>query len=109
VDHVAKSLGFSTAGAERVRLNLVDGDLFLSFIDRDEKQVQHVFRDVLGFRWDGAIDDPSIRPGATYEVRSSPWLERQAQLHGIDPAGHVHWKLGFDAAGMLEVLARRRA
>ena len=101
------NLGFSTADAEGVQLHFERGDLILRFVDWQEKEVQVVFREVLGFKWNDELDPIDHRDDCCYRVDESPWLKEQTGLAAIDPlSGYSHLRLCFNACGMLDVLAR---
>lgn len=103
-----QSLGFSTADAENVCLNYALGDLVLQFNDWKEAPVCVAFREAIGFRWNDELDDPEHRDDATYRVHDSPWLADQLRLGSTpDPQDFTHYRLCFNACGVLDVLARR--
>jgi hypothetical protein len=101
-------LGISTADAEGVEMHFDGGDLVLSFMDWQEVPRQLIFREVLAFRWQD-FDETGIRDDTTYEVLESEWLAQQADLQGVnaDLGNYAHYKLCFNAIGILDVLARR--
>ena len=105
-------LGASTADAEEVELRFASGDLTLAFVDWQETPRKIVFHEVLGFRWQEfdqreVGEHGPIRDDTTYEVLQSSWRDRQAELQGERADEYVHYKLCFNAAGVLDVLARR--
>jgi hypothetical protein len=104
--YVEASLGVSTADAEQVVLRFEDGDLHVSFVDWKEQPRILTFREVLAHRWQ-ELDDPVPRDDTTFEALESPWLAKQAQLHGVSADGYAHYILCFNASGVLDVLARR--
>jgi hypothetical protein len=91
-------------------LGFTGGDLTLAFVDWQETPHTLVFRQVLGFRWqefDAGELGHAIRDDATYEVLSSAWLDRQAELQGERADEYAHYVLAFNTIGTLDVLARR--
>jgi hypothetical protein len=105
---IETNLGFSTADGEHVELTYQEGNLRLLFIDWQERSITYTFRDVLGFKWDGGDTDSSdIRDDMTYIVLDSPWLQCQAQLEAECADDYAHYRLGFNACGVLDVLARK--
>jgi hypothetical protein len=106
--YVEVNLGVSTADADNVDLHFDGSDLVLSFVDWQEVPRQLIFHDVLAFRWQD-FDETGIRDDATYEVLESEWLAQQADLQGVKAAveNYTHYKLCFNAAGVLDVLGWR--
>ncbi len=105
--YMAVNLGFSTADAESVRIEFDGSDLALSFVDWQERRIRHTFRDVLAHRWGQDLDAEGISDDQVYEVQDSPWLGQEAHLGAVDQAAYVHYKLCFNACGVLDVLAHR--
>ena len=103
--HAECNLGVSTADAENVHITFSDDCLSLGFCDWQDHPRTVVFCDVLAFRWQ-EFDEDGIRDDATYEVIDSPWLAQQAKLHAVKVQDYVHYRLCFNACGMLDVLAR---
>jgi hypothetical protein len=103
---VQVDIGVHTADAEDVQVHFSSGELVLSFVDWQEQPRRKVFADVLAFRWQ-EFDEESIRDDVVYEVERSDWLARQARLQGVPGDDYVHYKLCFNACGMLDVLCRR--
>ncbi len=100
-------LGFSTADAERVRLQFDGGDLTLDFVDWREAPVSVVFREAIGFRWNDEVEwQDGVRDDGAYVVCGSSWLGSQARLCGEDSGAFRHLKLCFNACGVLDVLCR---
>lgn len=103
---VPVSLGLEIADAEAVSMSYANGALVLSFIDWKEQRRDVRFESTLAFRWQ-EFDEVGIRDDACYEVVESIWLQRQAKLQGESPEHHVHYKLCFNACGVLDVIVRR--
>lgn len=101
-------LGFATADAEAVQLQFDGANLVLEFVDWREQSVRRVFEGVLAFRW-GEDTCGAPRDDMSFEVESSEWLRREAQLQSVRVDDHAHYKLCFNAAGVLDVLAARVA
>src|SRR5262245_19326761 len=102
------NLGFSTADAEDVTLAFDRTELHLIFRDWREETVEHTFKDVLAFKWDGELSIDTIRDDTCYEVIDSSWLEEQARLQGENQTRFTHYKLCFNACGVLDVLCIRQ-
>jgi len=100
-------LGFSTADAEDVAMVFDRAELQLTFRDWSEETVKHTFNDVLAFKWDGGLSIDTIRDDTCYEVIDSSWLEEQARLQGENQTRLTHYKLCFNACGVLDVLCAR--
>jgi hypothetical protein len=105
---VEVNLGISTADAADVDVHFDGSDLVLSFVDWQEVPRQLIFRDVLAFRWQD-LDETGIRDDTTYEVLESEWLAQQADLQGVKAAveNYAHYKLCFNAVGILDVVGLR--
>jgi hypothetical protein len=101
-------LGISTADADDVDVHFDSSDLVLSFIDWQEVHRQLVFHNVLAFRWQD-FDETGIRDDTTYVVLESEWLAQQADLQRVKAAveNYAHYKLCFNAVGVLDVLGLR--
>jgi hypothetical protein len=107
-----KPLGesFSTANAECPRIVSEHGCLCVTFRDWREQVVSLMFHDVVAFSWDDgeAAVDAAHRDDCCYAVQNSPWLARHREVGTLTPSeDHRHFKLCFNAAGVLQVLASR--
>ena len=101
---------FSTADAEYPQVVSERGCLRVAFRDWREKLVTLLFHDVAAFSWDDgdAAVDANHRDDYSYIVRDSPWLARHREVGTLMPSeDHRHYKLCFNAAGVLQVLATR--
>ncbi len=98
-------LGLSTADAESVALQHDGSDLVLTFVDWQERTIRHEFEEVLAFKW-GQDTGGAPRDDQTYIVEGSEWLAHEAGLAEESPDRFVHYKLCFNAVGVLDVLAR---
>ncbi len=101
-------LPFSTADAERPSLTFDRGRLNVRFVDWKEQQVQLEFLDVIAFSWDegDAAWSPQHRDDLCYNVMNSDWLKRHVDVGVVDSSEkYSHYKLCFNAAGVLQVLA----
>ena len=99
---------FSAADAEYPHIELASGCLRVRFTDWREETVTLLFRDVVAFSWDegDAALNASHRDDCCYIVHESPWLARHREVGTIIPAeDRRHFKLCFNAAGVLQVLA----
>ena len=101
---------FSTADAEFPRLVAEGGSLRVTYCDWRERNVALVFHEVVAYSWDDgdAAVDPAHRDDTSYVVHNSPWLARHREIGTLMPSQeHRHFKLCFNAAGVLQVLAAR--
>jgi hypothetical protein len=101
-------LGCSTADAERPELRYAADELTVRFRDWREQWVELRFTGVVAFQWnDGEVAlAPGDRDDGTDHARDSPWLRSHAAAGTVATGeGHGHYKLGFNAVGVLEVLA----
>lgn len=98
---------FSTADAESVEAHFVDGSLEVGFTDWRERRVRLAFPDAVAFRWDPLAGEGAPRDDESYEVIDSPWIEMLIAANQIGSAeGYRHFKLCFNAASVLDVIAR---
>ncbi|MFO0959150.1 MAG: hypothetical protein U0800_17260 [Isosphaeraceae bacterium] len=101
---------FSTADAESPRLTAERGSLRVTYRDWREKTVELRFHEVVAFSWDDgeAAVDPAHRDDTSYVVHNTPWLARHREVWTLMPSPeHRHFKLCFNASGVLQVLAAR--
>jgi hypothetical protein len=99
---------FSTADAEAPVLAYEWGFLRVRFRDWQGRKVEVAFIDVAAFSWDqgDAACSGSHRDDASYIVVGSDWLQRHIEVSTITASeGHRHYKLCFNAAGVLQVIA----
>ena len=74
-------------------------------MDWQDKQIFVRFSDTAAFRWqEDEKLPPGIRDDMVYEVMESPWI---AELRDLDAIAdkHRHFKLCFNANGVLDVVA----
>jgi len=96
---------FSVADGEDVDLSFSDGDIVLTFVDLQEKRVEHRFSEVLAFRWSARPTTETPRDDSTFEVTESSWLLEEVRLEGYaKPEDFVHHVLCFNASKVLEVM-----
>ncbi len=101
---------FSTADAEYPRISAERGGLRVTYRDWREEVVALLFNEVVAFSWDDgdAAVDPAHLDDCSYVVHNSPWLARHREVGTPTPSEeHRHFKLCFNAAGVLQVLATR--
>lgn len=101
---------FSTADAEYPQVVTERGWLRVTYRDWREQVVALLFHDVVAFSWDDgeAAVDHDHRDDCCYIVHDSPWLARHRDAGTLTPAEeHRHFKLCFNAVGVLQVLAAR--
>ncbi|MBX3426401.1 MAG: hypothetical protein KF688_12035 [Pirellulales bacterium] len=101
---------FSTADAEYPLVTSERGCLRVMFRDWQEKIVTLLFHDVAAFSWDDgeAAIDANHRDDCSYIVHGSPWLARHNEVGTLMSSEETrHYKLCFNASGVLQVLASR--
>lgn len=99
--------GFSTADAEDINLACTDGHLCLNFKDWREQPVEVWFHDTIAFKWQEAESHgPEERDDCAYVIEGSKWLAEHIKQNIVkDTHGYRHYKLCFNACGVLEVLS----
>lgn len=101
---------FLIADASWPQLSWDGNQLHVSFRDGTEKPVKLRFENVVGFSWDNgeAALDLKHEDDCCYVVTNSPWLQRHREVGELRASDeHRHFKLCFNAAGILQVLASR--
>ncbi len=99
---------FSTADTGLPVLTYEQGQLRVSFLDWREQEVVLTFHGVAAFSWDDgeASWSAAHRDDASYTVTGSNWLQRHLDVGTITASeGHRHFKLCFNAAGVLHVIS----
>jgi hypothetical protein len=103
-------LGFSVADGEDLVVTLQRQCLTVTFVDWQETKVAFVCPDAIAVRWQEAeyVISPSERNDSVYEVLDSFWL-KQHQQQGCVPEAVAfhHYKMNFNAAGVLEVICSK--
>src|SRR5262245_15018822 len=103
-------LGFSVADGERVEVSYAGQTLRVSFINWQEKTVSFLCNDTLAFRWQEAeytISDQE-RYDSVYEIIDSAWLRQHEEQHITwESSTFHHYKLNFNAAGILEMICSK--
>jgi hypothetical protein len=101
---------FTTADAECPHIVSEDGCLKVTFRDWREQLVTLLFHEVVAFSWDDgdAEIDSNHRDDCSYIVHESQWLARHRAKATVMPSDdHRHFKLCFNAVGVLQVLSSR--
>jgi hypothetical protein len=99
--------GFSTADAEYPSLALRHGTLVLEFLDWRERAIVVDFSNAAGVKWQ-ELDSPGPqdRDDSVYEIVESAWLAEYLARDARTPGdGLHHFRLCFNASGVLDVLA----
>jgi hypothetical protein len=102
------NMSFSTADAEYPRIKLEDGCARVAYRNWQEKSVVLLFHDVVAISWDEgeAALCAEHRDDCGYIVHDSPWLARHRAAETITlTEDRQHFKLAFNAVGVLQVLA----
>lgn len=99
---------FSTADAEAPVVAYEQGVLSVRFRDWREREVKLLFSNAVAFSWDegDAACTAAHRDDTIYIVSGSHWIRRHIEVGSITASGgHRHFKLCFNAAGVLQVIA----
>jgi hypothetical protein len=99
--------GFSVADATYPTFRLRDGEVVLEFTDWRDRPVRIRFTNAAGVRWQ-ELDSagPEERDDAVFEIIESIWLAEYLRKGARTPADDLrHYRLCFNAAGVLDVLA----
>jgi hypothetical protein len=103
-------LGFSVADGEKIEVRYQSQTLRVSFVDWQEEPVSFVCHSTLAFRWQEAeytLSDQE-RNDSTYEVVDSAWLQQHQEQHMTwEGTTFHHYKLNFNAAGILEMICSK--
>lgn len=99
--------GFSTADAEYPTMSLDQGTLQVRFRDWQEKDITLRFMNVCAFKWQEASSHgPEPRDDTAYEILNSAWVAaHQSEQVRAEAETLRHFKLCFNASGVLEVVA----
>jgi len=103
-------LGFSTADGEHVKTSCENQTLTVSFVDWQDKPVSFICHDTIAYRWQEAeymLSDQE-RYDAPHEIIHSAWLQQHSE-QGMtwETQEFHHYKLNFNAAGILEMICSR--
>jgi hypothetical protein len=103
-------LGFSVADGDRIKVAYENQALRVSFVDWQEKPVSFSCHDTIAFRWQEAeyTLSQNERYDSSHEIINSVWL-RQHEDQNMTWGGLTfhHYKLNFNAAGILEMICSR--
>ncbi len=103
-------LGFSIADAEDIAFKFDGSDLVLEFNDWKEEHISIRCENTLGFKYQGAeyeIDEIE-RFDSCHIVNESDWVkEHLKQGEAWENENWIHYKLNFNAAGVVEVLCSK--
>jgi len=103
-------LGFSVADAEDITFSFDGSDLVLEFNDWQENHISVKCENTLGFKFQNAeyeISD-SERYDSSHIVHDSAWVkEHIKQGEAWKNEDWFHYKLNFNAAGIVEVLCSK--
>ena len=100
--------GFSTADVEDLEIRFRDDQLIVSFRDWQDQSVLITFSEAAAFLWTSELDPDGFRDDAATVVIESTWLNEQANCgNSLIKPPCKHFRLGFNAVGILNVLATR--
>ena len=101
--------GFSVADADYPEISLNDGILVVRFIDWQERTVSLLFLNTCAFKWQEASSrGPEPRDDTAYEIVNSEWVAKHLVEQVRAPEEKFrHFKLCFNACGVLEVIASK--
>ena len=101
--------GFAVADGERLSLATEGEDLKLSFLDWNARNVTAIFVNAISYRWD-RLDWAYLeeeRYDASHIIHNSDWLQQHVDQRSIENnERYNHYRLNFNAAGTLQVIAR---
>jgi hypothetical protein len=101
--------GFSVADAEEVEVESVQAGLRVRFRNWQERCVSAVFVDAVSFRWERLEWKPieGERFDSSHIIHGSEWLRLHFEQKEIEASeGYRHYRLNFNAAGTLQVIAK---
>ena len=98
-----------TADAENPRLVFANGEMIFRYTDWQEIEREIKFFDVVGYKWQDEVEIGfPERDDMPYQVKESKWIEELKNLHVIDSNDeYKHYKLCFNACGVLDVVFRK--
>lgn len=103
-------LGFSVADAEDITFKFDGSNLILEFNDWQEKRIVIACENTLGFKFQNAEYElsRSERFDSCHIVHESEWVKEHLK-QGLAWEGEswLHYKLNFNAAGVVEVLCSK--
>ena len=103
-------LGFSVADAESIQFSFDGSTLTLKFKDWQEKSIEVKCENTLGFKYQRAeyfISENESYDSA-HEIKNSEWVASHIKQSEVwQGESWVHYKLNFNAAGVVEVLCSR--
>ncbi|AZZ96286.1 hypothetical protein [Pseudoalteromonas sp. R3] len=105
-------LGFSVADAEDIAFKFDGSDLVLEFNDWQENHITIKCENTLGFKFQTAEYEmsESERFDSCHIVNDSEWVkEHLKQGEAWESESWFHYKLNFNAAGVVEVLCSKLA
>jgi hypothetical protein len=99
--------GFSTADAQYPSFALRGGSLVLEFEDWRERQIVVTFTNAAGVMWQEVHSPgPQDRDDSVYEIDGSSWMAQYLASAARTPGDALrHYRLCFNASGVLDVLA----
>ena len=100
-------LGFVIADGEEVKYSYTGESLTFEFVNWQEQSITVKCSDVVGFKYQWAVSEllPDERFDSTHLIHNSKWLAEQLkQDNTIDGNECQHYRLNFNAAGVMEVL-----
>ncbi len=99
------NLLFDIADAECPEIRLFDGDsLQIKFLDYRESWVKLEFLEVIAFEWNSEeIENQNLSDDCVYEVINSKRIESYRRV-GEPVFNHKHYKLCFNACGILDII-----
>lgn len=101
------NLGFTVADGEHIKTSCENQTLRVSFVNWQDQNVTFVCHDTIAYRWQEAeyfLSDQE-RYDSCHEILNSPWLRlHKEQSMTWEGAEFHHYKLNFDAAGILEMI-----
>ena len=103
-------LGFSVADAEGIKFRFDGENLYLEFTDWQEESAIVRFENTIGYRYQ--LAEYSTCDNESYDsvhiIKNSDWLKtHREQNEAWDDVQWYHYKLNFNAGGVIEVLCTK--
>ncbi len=94
---------FSTADAENVSIKFSNGDLYVNFIDWQEKQKEILFIKTLAFSW---YENSQETDDGCFQVMDSEWTKQHPDHDEVsNNKNYKHYRFIFNYVGKLDVIA----
>jgi hypothetical protein len=103
-------LGVSIADASAPEMVTAGGNLRIHFAQWNSEPAQVLFVDAVAHRWEQMEMEPLLEGegfDSSHIIHQSKWLQAHLDRREFGPeVGYKHYRLNFNAAGCLQVIAR---